>query len=112
MVADTNKTSLGLEYFCNQGDAFWSKSDSELIDLAKKELDKNRTGPGDRRLRCVRLSRAEVLSCLRLRVVWRTASRNYIKRHAEPAVRWTAGMHRYNNQDHFDAGSDVCRPKR
>ncbi|MGQ9492716.1 MAG: NAD(P)/FAD-dependent oxidoreductase [Anaerolineae bacterium] len=39
MVPDAQKTSLGLEYFCNEGDALWRMPDSELIALATRELD-------------------------------------------------------------------------
>ena len=38
MVPDPQKTSLGMEYFCTDGDELWSMSDSELIRLATKEL--------------------------------------------------------------------------
>lgn len=38
MVPDPGKTSLGLEYFCSQGDELWKLSDQELIELAKREL--------------------------------------------------------------------------
>ena len=38
MVADPAKTSLGLEYFCTEGDDIWTMSDSELILLASREL--------------------------------------------------------------------------
>jgi len=34
-----NKTSLGLEYFCNEGDEFWNRSDDDLLKLARKELE-------------------------------------------------------------------------
>src|SRR5581483_2551916 len=39
MLPDPNKTSLGMEYFVNVGDEFWSMSDDELIALAKRELE-------------------------------------------------------------------------
>ena len=39
MVPDQEKTCLGLEYFCFEGDSMWTMSDKELIDLAKMELD-------------------------------------------------------------------------
>lgn len=29
---------IGLEYFCNEGDAFWNMSDDECIEMAKEEL--------------------------------------------------------------------------
>ena len=38
MVPDPRKTSLGMEYFCNEGDDIWSMSDGELISLAANEL--------------------------------------------------------------------------
>ncbi len=47
MTADPDRTSLGLEYFCDEGDALWSKSDPELIDFALGELA--RIGIGSRR---------------------------------------------------------------
>ncbi len=40
MVPDASKTGLGLEYFCNEGDSLWSRSDQELIELAKSELER------------------------------------------------------------------------
>ncbi len=38
MVADSSRTSLGLEYFCSRGDDMWTMTDRELIDLAGREL--------------------------------------------------------------------------
>jgi len=40
MVTDLTKTSLGLEYFCNEGDELWNTPDKELVELGKKELAK------------------------------------------------------------------------
>lgn len=39
MVVDLQKTSLGLEYFCTEGDAFWRMNDVELIHVAMGELE-------------------------------------------------------------------------
>lgn len=39
MVPDQTKSSLGLEYFCNEGDELWCMKDDDLIKLAKKELE-------------------------------------------------------------------------
>ncbi len=33
MVPDPSKTSLGLEYFVQQGDELWSMPDAELVEL-------------------------------------------------------------------------------
>ena len=38
MVPDPKNTSVGMEYFCNEGDGTWTMSDEELIDLAGREL--------------------------------------------------------------------------
>ncbi len=38
MVADPSKVWIGLEYFCNEGDSLWTRTDSEMIELAKTEL--------------------------------------------------------------------------
>ena len=40
MVPDPSKTSLGLEYFCTEGDDLWNMADGELIDLGKRELER------------------------------------------------------------------------
>jgi protoporphyrinogen oxidase len=40
MVPDPGKTSLGLEYFCREGDALWRMSDAELIRLGTEELER------------------------------------------------------------------------
>lgn len=37
MVPDANHSSLALEYFCCEGDGFWSKSEDELRQLAIEE---------------------------------------------------------------------------
>jgi protoporphyrinogen oxidase len=39
MVADPGKVWIGLEYFCNETDDIWKKSDAGLIELAKSELE-------------------------------------------------------------------------
>ncbi len=40
MVPDQTTTSLGLEYFCNEGDATWTMPDEELIALGRQEIAK------------------------------------------------------------------------
>lgn len=40
MVADKNQTTLGLEYFCDEGDDFWKMPDARLIKLGLAELEK------------------------------------------------------------------------
>jgi len=38
MVKDSTKVWLGLDYFCDEGDALWNKSDYEMRTFATKEL--------------------------------------------------------------------------
>jgi protoporphyrinogen oxidase len=39
MVPDPHKTSLGVEYFCDEGDEVWTMGDADLIALATDELE-------------------------------------------------------------------------
>ncbi|HOU35959.1 MAG TPA: FAD-dependent oxidoreductase [Candidatus Omnitrophota bacterium] len=39
MVPDSRMTSLAMEYFCDEGDMFWSMSDRALLELAAGELE-------------------------------------------------------------------------
>ncbi len=39
MVVDSRRTSLGLEYFCNEMDDLWNMNDVDLIDYALGELE-------------------------------------------------------------------------
>lgn len=40
MVPHPGKTGLGMEYFCSQGDALWSTGEGELVDLARRDLER------------------------------------------------------------------------
>lgn len=40
MVPEAGCSSLGLEYFCNEGDETWNKADDDLISQAVQEIDK------------------------------------------------------------------------
>jgi protoporphyrinogen oxidase len=44
MVADKNKTALGLEYFCTEKDELWNMQDKDLINLGLEELEKIKLG--------------------------------------------------------------------
>ncbi len=39
MVPDPEMSSVGMEYFCNEGDEIWTMPDAQLIALATSELD-------------------------------------------------------------------------
>jgi hypothetical protein len=40
MVPNSSQSSLGLEYFCNEGDELWSMPDVELVELGRREIAK------------------------------------------------------------------------
>jgi len=101
MVPDHTKTSLGLEYFCTEGDTVWNMPDADLIELGKREVEH------------IGLARYEEVAdgCV-FRVpkaypVYDSGYRNYlaIVRKFMDALKncqtiGRNGLHRYNNQDH------------
>ena len=101
MVPDQSKTSLGLEYFCNEGDDLWTMTDEELVELAKKELEAiGLADAADVLDGCVyRMPKsypvydedyAEALDCIK----------TYLDGFENLVSIGRNGMHRYNNQDH------------
>lgn len=100
MVADPGKVWIGLEYFCNDTDPLWHKSDAEMIQLAKSELaSMNILDPED------------VLDATVIRMP-KTYPAYFGSYNRFPEViSWVNefenlflvgrnGMHKYNNQDH------------
>jgi protoporphyrinogen oxidase len=100
LVADPSKVWLGLEYFCDEGDALWRLADAELVELAAVEL-----------ARIAIADREAVLDGVVLRMPKTYPA--YLGTYDRfPELRaWLDGvenlflvgrngMHRYNNQDH------------
>ncbi len=100
MVPDSRMTSIGMEYFCDEGDATWAMPDAALIDLASRELADLGLAPGA----------AVTDGC-----VWRQPGaypvytdeyqrhlgviRGYLAGLANLQTVGRNGMHRYNNMD-------------
>lgn len=101
MVPDPNKTCLGLEYFCFEGDGLWTMSDSDLIELGKKELGILRlVNPEDvKDGAVVRMPKAypvyDGTYTESLRIV-----REFLADLGNLQLVGRNGMHKYNNQDH------------
>jgi protoporphyrinogen oxidase len=101
MVPDPSKTSLGLEYFCNQGDSLWSMSDAELIEQAKRELSTLGIAAYEDIVDgCVfRVDHtypvydSDYKQCL-------VQIREYLETFENFQTIGRNGLHRYNNQDH------------
>jgi protoporphyrinogen oxidase len=101
MVPDLTKTSLGLEYFCSEGDALWNTPDADLVKLGKRAVDRiGLANYADIEDGCVfrvpkaypvydsdyRDHLAEIRGFVDGLENFQTIGRN--------------GLHRYNNQDH------------
>ncbi len=100
MVADPTKIWIGLEYFCNEDDAVWSKSESELIELAKSEL-----------VTLGMVERSDVCDAVVIRMPKTYPAYFGSYEQFPQIVDWVNGienlfligrngMHKYNNQDH------------
>jgi len=100
MVCDPEKVWLGVEYFCNQGDPLWTQSDTQMKDLAVKELVS---------LGIIR--RSALLDSVVLRMPKAYPAyfgtyarfneiRQFLDMFENLFLIGRNGMHRYNNQDH------------
>jgi len=110
MVPDPAYSSYGLEYFCFAGESLWSAGDSELIELATREIDQ--------------LGLVEAHDVIDGCVVRQpnaypvydkdyskhvAAFRAEIERHYPRLyVAGRNGMHKYNNQDHAMMTAWLC----
>jgi protoporphyrinogen oxidase len=100
MVADPSKVWIGLEYFCNEGDSLWNRSDADLIALAKQELaSMNILDPQDVHdatvIRMPKTYPAYFGSYDRFPEVI-----NWVNQFDNLFLVGRNGMHKYNNQDH------------
>jgi protoporphyrinogen oxidase len=101
MVPDPEKTSLGLEYFCNEGDALWRTSDAELVELASREVE---------HLGLARRAEVEDGCVLRAPKAYPVYDASYreqlevVRRFVDGFANLQTigrnGLHRYDNQDH------------
>ncbi|MGH7415581.1 MAG: NAD(P)/FAD-dependent oxidoreductase [Candidatus Rokuibacteriota bacterium] len=101
MVPDPSKTSLGLEYFCSEGDAVWSTPDADLVELGKRELEQiGLVHAGDVEDGCVfRVSKAYPIYDAGYRDALATV-RKFVDSLLNLQTVGRNGLHRYNNQDH------------
>ena len=100
MVKDENTIWIGSEYFCNEGDKLWSKSDKGLVKYAINELSKIDI-----------IEREDVLDSVVIRVPKTYPAyfgsydrfeiiREFADQFENLFLIGRNGMHRYNNQDH------------
>jgi protoporphyrinogen oxidase len=100
MLADPAKVWLGLEYFCDEGDALWNKSDREMIDFASEELTRigfiSPGSVGDAAV--LRVPKAYPAYCGEFERF--SLIQAFVDRIPNLYLIGRNGMHRYNNQDH------------
>ena len=101
MVPDPAKSSLGLEYFCTEGDELWNLPDRDLIELGKREA-----------ARIGLVSYADIEDGCVVRVpkaypVYDSSYRDHlavVREFVDGMENFQTigrnGLHRYNNQDH------------
>jgi hypothetical protein len=101
MVPDVNKTSLGLEYFCTEGDETWTMADADLIELGKREIEKiglAKSADVQDGVVC-RVPKAYPVYDSDYREYLGTV-RQFVDGLENVQTIGRNGLHRYNNQDH------------
>ncbi len=100
MVRESGMVWLGLEYFCNEGDGLWSRTDEELIRLGEEELAK---------LGIIEAGSVQDGVAIRQEKTYPAyfgtydrfpELRDYFDGFGNLFLIGRNGMHRYNNQDH------------
>jgi protoporphyrinogen oxidase len=101
MVPDPRQTSLGLEYFCNQGDDLWTMPDADLVALASREVETlglaRRADVVDGCV--VRAEKAYPIYAASYREHLARV-RGYLEGFENLQTIGRNGLHRYDNQDH------------
>ena len=102
MVSDSAYSSYGLEYFCFEGDGLWTTSDRELIELAKREIQKvNLAASADVVDGCViRQPKAYPVYDDAYQQHVDTIRNALEEKYPTLHLVGRNGMHKYNNQDH------------
>ena len=100
LVANPDNVWIGLEYFCYETDDIWKKSDADMIEFAKAEIEKIGI-----------IHREDVLDACVIRVPKTYPAyfgayerfdevKDYISQFDNLFLVGRNGMHKYNNQDH------------
>ncbi len=101
LVPDPSKSSLGLEYFCFEGDDLWAMADADLVALGRREVETiGLARSADVIDGCVvRMPKAypvyDDVYQDHLRVI-----RGWLGKLGNLELAGRNGMHKYNNQDH------------
>ena len=100
LVADKNNYWIGLEYFCNEDDDLWNKSDEELITLAKKEILELKLTNSDSFIDSTIIREPKTYPAYFDSYKKIDTLINCINKIDNLFLIGRNGMHKYNNQDH------------
>lgn len=101
MLPDPNTASIGMEYFCQEGDGLWTMQDADLRNLAAHELEELGLGKAQdvidfaiiRQPKAYPVYDGEYRAALDVLQEWILSLENF-------QTVGRNGLHRYNNQDH------------
>ncbi|MGB5871517.1 MAG: NAD(P)/FAD-dependent oxidoreductase [Albidovulum sp.] len=101
MLPDQNTASIGMEYFCQEGDGLWNMTDEELRELASQELEKLGLAAASdvigaaiiRQPKAYPVYDGDYREALDVLEEWLLSLDNF-------QTVGRNGLHRYNNQDH------------
>jgi len=101
MTANPKRTSLGLEYFCTEGDELWEMNDVDLIDFALEELEKIGIVSRKHLINGFVVRRKDVYPVYSLKYQESLdVIQDYLSRFLNLQTMGRAGLFRYDNSDH------------
>lgn len=101
MVPDPETTSLGLEYFVNEGDALWTMADADLIDLGRREMAQIGLLRADDFLDGTVIRQPKAYPVYNGTYARYLATiKSYLQGFENLQTVGRNGLHKYNNQDH------------
>jgi protoporphyrinogen oxidase len=100
MVNDSSKVWLGLDYFCDEGDALWNMTDNEMRTFATKELEQLGFIDSSDVLDAIIIKEKKSYPAYFGTYDRFQELRSYVDTIQNLFLIGRNGMHKYNNQDH------------
>jgi protoporphyrinogen oxidase len=101
MVPDPSTTSLGLEYFCFQGDEMWNQASDELVQMATRDLELLKLASSAKVMGGAVHREPQAYPVYDRDYQQAVATiRQYLARFSNLQAIGRNGLHKYNNQDH------------
>ena len=100
LVKDKGRIWIGLEYFCQEGDEMWEMSDSEMIETARRELQKCAVANPENVLDAVVIKTKKAYPAYFGTYGKFGEVRNFLDKIENLYCVGRNGQHRYNNMDH------------